>query len=88
GMSPSANPSGPIVSGRDPRFEKTLYKHVGIKDSWTLEYYLSHGGYNAVKKALAMTPEQVVEEVRRSGLRGRGGAGFRTGLKWSFMPKP
>lgn len=87
-MSPSANPSGPIVSGRDPRFEKTLYKHVGIKDSWTLEYYLSHGGYNAVKKALAMTPEQVVEEVKRSGLRGRGGAGFPTGLKWSFMPKP
>jgi NADH-quinone oxidoreductase subunit F len=52
-----------------------------------LEVYLQHGGYEAFRKALRMTPEEVIEEVKRSGLRGRGGACFPTGLKWSFMPK-
>ncbi|RIH87004.1 NADH-quinone oxidoreductase subunit 1 [Meiothermus luteus] len=79
--------NGPIVSGKDPRFEKTLYKHVGQPGSWTLEYYLAHGGYQAIRKALAQGRDWVVEEVKKSGLRGRGGAGFPTGLKWSFMPK-
>lgn len=79
---------GPVVSGKDPRFEPTLYKHVGKTNSFTLEYYLANGGYQAAQKALtSMSPEQVVDEVKRSGLRGRGGAGFPTGLKWSFMPK-
>ena len=51
--------------------------------------YLEHGGYEAAKKAVTtMKPAEVVEEVKKSGLRGRGGAGFPTGLKWSFMPKP
>ncbi len=45
-------------------------------------------GYEALRKALTMTPEQVVEEVKKANLRGRGGAGFPTGLKWSFLPKP
>lgn len=77
-----------IVSGRDPRFEPALYRHVGQKDSYTLSYYLGHGGYGTARKALTtLTPDQVIEEVKRSGLRGRGGAGFPTGLKWSFMPK-
>ena len=64
-----------------------------------LECYLRHGGYEALRKALALAPkalpdgktlsgpEQLREEVRISGLRGRGGAGFPTGLKWTFMPK-
>ncbi|RIH88344.1 NADH-quinone oxidoreductase subunit NuoF [Calidithermus roseus] len=78
---------GPIVSGKDPRFEVTLYKHVGKDKSWTLDYYLEHGGYQAIQKAIAMGQDAVIEEVKRSGLRGRGGAGFPTGLKWSFMPK-
>ena len=79
--------TGPIVSGKDPRFEKTLYKHVGQPNSWTLSYYLAHGGYQAIRKAIAQGQDWVIEEVKKSGLRGRGGAGFPTGLKWSFMPK-
>lgn len=52
-----------------------------------LDVYLQHEGYEAFRKALHMTPEEVIEEVKRSGLRGRGGACFPTGLKWSFMPR-
>lgn len=61
----------------------------GLKDPWTLENYLSVGGYQAWKKILAeKTPQEaVIEVVKESGLRGRGGAGFPTGLKWSFMPR-
>lgn len=56
---------------------------------WTLESYLKSGGYQAIKKILndRISPEDVIEEVKSSGLRGRGGAGFPTGLKWSFMPR-
>ncbi len=80
--------TGPIVSGHDPRFERTLYAHVGQEGSWTLDHYLRHGGYETAKRVLTrLSPEEVIEEVKRSGLRGRGGAGFPTGLKWSFMPK-
>ncbi|PKM97885.1 MAG: NADH-quinone oxidoreductase subunit F [Elusimicrobia bacterium HGW-Elusimicrobia-3] len=52
-----------------------------------LEGYFAAGGYRALKKALAMPPAAVIEEVKKSGLRGRGGAGFPAGLKWSFIPK-
>jgi NADH-quinone oxidoreductase subunit F len=55
----------------------------------TLSVYRQHGGYSVLEKALKqMTPEQIVEEVKVSGLRGRGGAGFPTGMKWSFLAKP
>ena len=56
---------------------------------WTLENYLKVGGYQALRKILAekMSPEAIIAEVKASGLRGRGGAGFPTGLKWSFMPR-
>jgi NADH-quinone oxidoreductase subunit F len=56
--------------------------------SWSLETYERHGGYTALRKALAMPAADVVTTVKDSGLRGRGGAGFPTGLKWSFLPKP
>lgn len=52
-----------------------------------LDVYQQNGGYEMYRKAVAMTPDQVIDEVKRSGLRGRGGACFPTGLKWSFMPK-
>jgi len=76
----------PITSRFDPRFEPTLYAHVGVEGSHTLAYYQRHGGYEAARKALGMEPKAVVDEVKASGLRGRGGAGFPTGVKWSFMP--
>ena len=52
-----------------------------------LQSYFACGGYRALKKALALKPAEVIEEVKKSGLRGRGGAGFPAGLKWSFIPK-
>ncbi|MBI2429965.1 MAG: NADH-quinone oxidoreductase subunit NuoF [Ignavibacteriales bacterium] len=52
-----------------------------------IDVYEQHGGYAALKKALQMKPDEVIDEVKKSGLRGRGGACFPTGLKWSFMPK-
>jgi NADH-quinone oxidoreductase subunit F len=57
--------------------------------NWRLEDYVKRGGYDALRKILSsgMSPQDVIEEVKTSGLRGRGGAGFPTGLKWSFMPR-
>jgi len=58
-----------------------------IKDLHTIDVYEANGGYKALRKALGMKPEEVTDEVKKSGLRGRGGACFPTGLKWTFMPK-
>ncbi len=57
-----------------------------VDRAWTLAVYEAGGGYGALKKALAMAPADVVEAVKASGLRGRGGAGFPTGMKWGFLP--
>lgn len=58
-----------------------------IPDYHKIEVYRQHGGYEIIRKALKMSPDEIIEEVKKSGLRGRGGACFPTGLKWSFMPK-
>jgi NADH-quinone oxidoreductase subunit F len=62
-------------------------KFQGIPNSRSLKVYQEHGGYEALKKAIAMQPTEIIETVKAAGLRGRGGAGFPTGLKWSFVPK-
>jgi NADH-quinone oxidoreductase subunit F len=68
---------------------KLLLHNDHIPNIHTLEVYKSNGGYAAVEKALkSMKPDEITEEVKKSGLRGRGGAGFPTGLKWSFLAKP
>ena len=68
-------------------FRPLLTAHVREPNGYTLDFYTRHGGYQPLKKALAMTPEAVVDAVKTSGLRGRGGAGFPTGLKWQFVDK-
>ena len=70
-----------------PKEQAVLSKHFGDAGARTFDGWVKRGGYEGLKKALGMTREQVVDEVKASGLRGRGGAGFPTGMKWSFMPK-
>jgi NADH-quinone oxidoreductase subunit F len=70
------------------KFEPVLLRNVGIEGSQTLKVYESRGGYASARKALStMTSDQVTEEVKKSNLRGRGGAGFPAGVKWTFLPK-
>src|SRR6185503_8401700 len=65
-----------------------LLRHRDIENIHDIEVYLAHGGYDGLKKAMKeMTPEEVMNEVKASGLRGRGGAGFPAGVKLSFIPK-
>ena len=81
-----------VISGalheRDPQETVLISQRWGIPDSRKIDVYLRNGGYRALEKALKeMTPAAIIDEVKKSNLRGRGGAGFPTGMKWSFVPK-
>jgi NADH-quinone oxidoreductase subunit F len=82
----------PVISGalheRQPGEIPVISKRWGIENSPKIDVFLQHGGYQALEKALKqMTPESIIDEMKKSNLRGRGGAGFPTGMKWSFVPK-
>ncbi|HEX4001130.1 MAG TPA: NADH-quinone oxidoreductase subunit NuoF [Candidatus Acidoferrales bacterium] len=82
----------PVISGalhpRDPSEVVVITKRFGIPNSTKIDTYLQNGGYKALEKAVKqMTPDSIIDEVKKSSLRGRGGAGFPTGMKWSFVPK-
>ncbi|MGH9457428.1 MAG: NADH-quinone oxidoreductase subunit F, partial [Thermoanaerobaculia bacterium] len=66
---------------------KILTANIDKPNSTSIETYAAGGGYETLEKAFAMTPDQIIEEVKASELRGRGGAGFPTGMKWGFVPK-
>ncbi|MGH2426412.1 MAG: NADH-quinone oxidoreductase subunit F, partial [bacterium] len=67
--------------------EPFLLKYIHERDQGDLEAYESRGGYAGTRRGLSMAPEAVIDEVDKSGLRGRGGAGFPTGRKWKFIPR-
>src|SRR6478752_1224582 len=68
--------------------KKLLLEHINVPGIETYDVYRKNGGYAAVEKAFSkMTPDEVMEEVKTAGLRGRGGAGFPTGMKWSFLDR-
>ncbi|MBM3147186.1 MAG: NADH-quinone oxidoreductase subunit F, partial [Actinobacteria bacterium] len=76
-----AGPEAPFLARQD----RIVLRNCGLINPESLDEYLQRGGYEATRTALtSMTPEQILDEVKASGLRGRGGAGFPTGLKWSF----
>ena len=82
----------PVISGgiheRHPAEVPVISRRFGIPNSNKIDVFLKNEGYQALEKALKqMTPEQIIDEVKKSNLRGRGGAGFPTGMKWSFVPK-
>src|SRR5438477_6099413 len=70
-----------------PLETKVLSRRFGLPNSASIDTYLGTEGYQAFRKAAGMKPEQIIEEVKVSNLRGRGGAGFPTGMKWSFVPR-
>jgi len=81
-----------VISGalhdREPGEIPVISKRWGIENSTKIDVFLQNGGYQALDKALKqMTPVSIIDEMKKSNLRGRGGAGFPTGMKWSFVPK-
>jgi NADH-quinone oxidoreductase subunit F len=81
-----------VISGalheRHPSEVVVISRLFGVPNSHKIDVYMKHEGYQALEKALKqMTPDQIIDEMKKSSLRGRGGAGFPTGMKWSFVPK-
>ncbi len=76
-----------VYNETSPLEVRVLTRRFGLAGSASLKTYLASDGYQGLQRALRMKPEEIIEEVRTSGLRGRGGAGFPTGLKWSFVPR-
>src|SRR5712671_6465012 len=70
-----------------PKETVVLSEFFGVAEARSYDGWVKRGGYKALEQVLGMAPAAVVDVVKNSGLRGRGGAGFPTGLKWSFMPK-
>jgi NADH-quinone oxidoreductase subunit F len=77
----------PLYNEPSPLETRVLSKRFGLPDSHRLDTYLANDGFKAFRKAREMAPDAIIEEVKASALRGRGGAGFPTGLKWSFVPR-
>src|SRR4029434_1475026 len=76
----------PRVIKPHPRERRLFFKNIDCEGYTSdIACYLEHGGYNELKKAFAMKPEDITEEVKKSGLRGRGGAGFPCGVTWGFI---
>lgn len=77
------------IPGKEPhpREHRMIFRNVD-RAGWdpSIDTYLNDGGYQVLRKAMAMAPKDITEEVKKSGLRGRGGAGFPTGVKWTFIP--
>jgi len=89
GQSPGREELHEMSHGPAPQEHNIVRNTLHFEQPWAYENYLKVGGYQALRKVLAekMPQEQVIDMVKQSGLRGRGGAGFPTGLKWSFMPR-
>ena len=78
----------PKVLPPHPREKRIVFKNIDVAGyTPDIECYIRNGGYEQLKKALAMKPEEIVDEVKKSGLRGRGGAGFPCGVKWGFIKR-
>lgn len=77
-----------FLSINEKLMEKILFRNIDVPDQYKIDTYITNGGYRALPKALKeYSPDELIEMVKKSGLRGRGGAGFPAGLKWSFVPK-
>ena len=70
-----------------PKELRILYENLDVPDMHTIEVYRQHGGYGSLDRLFTQEPSDLVDIIKDSGLRGRGGAGFSTGMKWSFVPK-
>jgi NADH-quinone oxidoreductase subunit F len=76
--------AGPYYSKFLEKQQRIVFSRCGTIDAESLDDFLAHQGFDGIRKAVNMTPEEVIEEVKKAGLRGRGGGGFPTGIKWSF----